>query len=85
MSGEMSKHVPLADESDDSSEELDILQPECSIRTYSDTLKAASDFLQFTTERGHKKISEVLSVLEDVKLKQTCRQTDFIQFFNSSV
>ena len=40
------EYVPLADESDDSSEELEILHPECSIRTYSDALKAASDLLQ---------------------------------------
>ena len=83
------EYVPLADESNDSSEELEILHPECSIRTYSDELKAASDLLQFTTEQGYKKISEdafrVLSALEDFKLKQTCKQTDLLQFFNLKV
>ena len=83
------EYVPLADESNDSSEELEILHPECSIQTYSDALKAASDLLQFTTEQGHGKISEdafrVLSALEDFKLKQTCKQTDLLQFFNLKV
>ena len=45
--------------------------------TCSDALKAASDLLQFTTEKGHEKISKdafrVLSALEDFKLKQTCK------------
>ena len=51
------EYVPLADESDDSSEELEILHPECSIRTYSDALKAASDLLQ---NEGTKKSVKML-------------------------
>ena len=45
------------------------------LRTVNDkkrrVFKAASDLLQFTTERGHEEISEdVLLPLEDFKLKQ---------------
>ena len=38
---------------------------------HNNVLKAASDLLQFTTERGYKEISEgMLLPLEDFKLKQ---------------
>jgi len=47
--------LPLSNQSDDSSDEIEILPPDCSILTYSD---AASDLLQFTAKRGHEKISE---------------------------
>ena len=68
--------MPLAGQSDDSSDELEIFPPDCSsIVTYSDALKAASDLLQFTTESGHEEIIEdihrTLLGLEDFKLKQT--------------
>ena len=78
--------VPLAD-SDDSSDELEILPPDCSILTYSDALKAARDLLQFSTEKGHKEVSEdihrVLLALEDYKLKQAGKQTNLLQFFST--
>jgi len=79
--------IPLADPSDDedSSDEAEIFPPDCGILTYSEALKAASDFLQFATKRGHEEISEniqkVLLALEDVKLKQPYKQTDLLQFF----
>lgn len=77
--------LPIADHSDDSSDEVEMLPPDCSILTYSQALKAASDLLQFTTERGHEEISEdihrALVGLEDVKLKQTCKQTDILEYF----
>ena len=77
--------MTLSDQSDDSSDELEILPPDYSIMIYSDALKAARDLLQFTTERGHEEISEdihrTLLGLEDIKLKQTHKQTDLLQFF----
>ena len=33
------------------------------VQPYSDALKAASDLLQRTTERGHEEISEIFTVL----------------------
>jgi len=77
--------TPLVDCSDDSGDEVEMLPPDCTILTYSQALKAASDLLQFTTERGHEEVSEdihrVLLALEDYKLKQACKQTDLLQFF----
>ena len=52
------EYVPLADECDDSSDEIEMLPSDCGISSYSDALKTASDLLQFTTERGHEEISE---------------------------
>ena len=76
--------VPLAD-SDDSSDELEMLPLNCSILTYSDALKATRDLLQFSTEKGHEEVSEdihrVLLALEDYKLKQASKQTNLLVFF----
>ena len=62
--------IPLVECSDDSGDEVEMLPPDCTILTYS---QALSDLLQFTTERGHKEVSEdihrVLLALEDYKLK----------------
>ena len=54
--------MTLSDQSDDSSDELEILPPDYNIMIYSDALKAARDLLQFTTERGHEEISEDIRV-----------------------